>query len=398
MPATRQRLRRGQAALTDRWIGAAVDLVAVENGIARKAGRPLRDVFDRITQYFETLGSEPRSDDIAESRRLVVGALRSAWLNALNVANREIIDLLPRWAFRQARMIAGAARQSAVAGLFDHVRAVAFQRRYRARLREGEPVPDRPIVEAVTTGLRITAQDTMGEIFRAVGDFELARWAESSAGQAHFLAFDRAFQANQLQTARLLDDAIDFRMSGDELTERLTALGGQALSDVERIVRTQVQGLAFDTEDMLLRYVGPLVQKVKLVTALDIRVCLVCGNAASAPPKRGVYDVDDPERPELPIHPNCRCTYLPILSAEAGGPELPTDRGGGGELPGIELPDYPEWFERQPMERQRSILGPARYRLYRAGFPIKRFVNHLGRVIAVANLPTLAEWMGRRGK
>ena len=25
-----------------------------------------------------------------------------------------------------------------------------------------------------------------------------------------------------------------------------------------------------------------------------------------------IFEADDPERPEIPLHPNCRCKYIPI--------------------------------------------------------------------------------------
>lgn len=43
---------------------------------------------------------------------------------------------------------------------------------------------------------------------------------------------------------------------------------------------------------------------VRFITELDFKVCAIC-----AVFDQETYRVDDPEKPQIPLHPNCRCHY-----------------------------------------------------------------------------------------
>lgn len=116
-------------------------------------------------------------------------------------------------------------------------------------------------------------------------------------------------------------------------------------------------------------------------TALtDTSTCLIC-----AVKDGSLLGPDDP-RPPLAAHPRCRCTIVPVIPGE--------------ERPAFESPGrYEKWLEDQPVEVQKAILGPTRYRLFLAdrkksgfqqgGLPLWDAVEN-GRIIPVGRLKS--EW------
>jgi hypothetical protein len=85
-------------------------------------------------------------------------------------------------------------------------------------------------------------------------------------------------------------DTFDAHKSIDRTTEEL--LEGE---DIE--VETTVD----PGEEMIVRY----------HTEDDDHVCLVCAHFEGEE-----YDIGDEHRPQLPIHPNCRCWYEHVVTGE----------------------------------------------------------------------------------
>lgn len=79
-------------------------------------------------------------------------------------------------------------------------------------------------------------------------------------------------------------------------------------SDAEAMARTIVSGVANAAKMELYRENQDVVLQVQILSTLDGKTCPVC---ASIDGKR--YGVDDP-KPYLPIHPNCRCVYIPVTA------------------------------------------------------------------------------------
>lgn len=87
---------------------------------------------------------------------------------------------------------------------------------------------------------------------------------------------------------------------------------------------------------------------------LDSSTCLYC---ASLSGKR--FD-DINKAPMYNTHFGCRCTVIPCTE----------------EIAEYMPKDYEEWFEEQPKETKREILGKNRFLLYENGMKIKSFVNN----------------------
>jgi SPP1 gp7 family putative phage head morphogenesis protein len=94
--------------------------------------------------------------------------------------------------------------------------------------------------------------------------------------------------------------------------------------------------------------------------ALSSRTCPACLG------KHGTeHSLDEPG----PLgHQNCRCTRMPLTKSWRDlGIDLP-------EPSGRVIPDAALWFGKQPVKVQQQILGPARYREWKAGrYPIQHW-------------------------
>lgn len=88
---------------------------------------------------------------------------------------------------------------------------------------------------------------------------------------------------------------------------------------------------------------------------LDTSTCLVCGSL-DGKVYQNIADV-----PIYPVHDRCRCLLIYIPN---------------GVQPEDLKESYEEWFERQPKNTKRSVLGKSRFLLYEQGMKIKQFVNN----------------------
>lgn len=108
-------------------------------------------------------------------------------------------------------------------------------------------------------------------------------------------------------------------------------------------------------------------QKVVYSSILDTSTCFDCGVNNGK-----VFEINN--APMLPIHYNCRCYYIPY--------EVTED---------LEVPEsYLEWIETLSDEEQYEILGKTRYQLYKAGFPIKHFVDDQDKLLPVKEVKKIA--------
>ena len=102
-----------------------------------------------------------------------------------------------------------------------------------------------------------------------------------------------------------LSDGITKGESIDDLRRRITdSVDSISAPRAETIARTETL-YAFNTaaKEQYNRY-G--VSKVEWLTAYDERVCIECG-----PLQGKQFEIDS--APDCPLHPNCRCTLLPVI-------------------------------------------------------------------------------------
>lgn len=148
----------------------------------------------------------------------------------------------------------------------------------------------------------------------------------------------------------------------DQLAERLSEAGFEKARRHRRtLARTAAHSVSTAASIDTQKSAG--VRKVQFVAVLDGRTTLGCADFDG-----NVYDLDDPRRPRLPRHPNCRSEYVPVVDGE-------TFEG-----------NFEEWLERQSEKDKKEILGPARYQLYKKGMKLSGFVDSEGNTLPLAEL------------
>lgn len=194
----------------------------------------------------------------------------------------------------------------------------------------------------------------------------------------------------------------------------------------ERLARTVASGVANEGKMAFYQANADIIKGVRFVDTLDGRVCPNC-----APLGGTVYQLDEP-KPSLPLHPNCRCVYVPVteLSDAISSSRPAANADFDAEAERLYKQKYPkdkypkkdwkklaastrekyyyeairryedhtgkpafsqvsgkmsfkEWFPTTSAEFQRDWLGPTRYKLYKTGdlsiddflapYPNKRF-------------------------
>lgn len=133
--------------------------------------------------------------------------------------------------------------------------------------------------------------------------------------------------------------------------------------DLEANTRTMIAHYADQTRKAVYRENEDIFQGYQRLETLDTKTCLVCGAIDGKIYKRLE---DDPGV----IHLRCRGLAVPILKGWEGLGI--TERASvDGVVPGST--NYEEWLRKQSVDRQKDILGPSRYELFKNGAPLKGF-------------------------
>ena len=133
---------------------------------------------------------------------------------------------------------------------------------------------------------------------------------------------------------------------------------------LEANTRTLISHYAEQSRNAVYRENESLFSGYQRLETLDPRTCLVCGAI-----DRKVYKTLD-DAPSL-IHMCCRGLYIPIIKGweDLGIPERASVDGVvAGDT------DYETWLKAQSPERQKDILGPSKYELYKNGASLTSFV------------------------
>ncbi len=339
--------------LHDAWIRRAHDLVRIENGLTAHIRSALQAAITSLIAELRDANIQPAQWDHRAVSLLIYQRIFIAAQRAAQHVAGELDQLAPRWFAVQARTLFAKLGPTRIRRL-----APTFQRTLARR------IADRLTEEEFTISATLNPADILDDFFKLIGDHEMAGFSRSVVADysARFERFGDRMATRIVNTVGLtIEEQRDLLDALAELEATLQAV----VRDLEAVTGDAVQQLAFDSENMLLDYVGTEVGRVLRVAVLDLRTCLICARSHAV-----IYRVDAP-RPPLPTHPRCRCTYVPIIDGE-DPPEQTT---------------YEEWLRRQHWTRQRKTLGATRYRLYRAGVPISRFVNDRGRILRVSELP-----------
>lgn len=139
----------------------------------------------------------------------------------------------------------------------------------------------------------------------------------------------------------IIKEFVDFDWSGQHFSERIwnnqTALknalktilvrgmqDGESIDKMARKITKQFESKAYQSKRLVVsetaRIIGQAreniyadsgVQKVEWLATLEQNTCEICAKLDGK-----VFDLDDPKKPKIPRHPNCRCDLIPYISNE----------------------------------------------------------------------------------
>lgn len=244
------------------------------------------------------------------------------------------------------------------------------------------------------------------------------RFNAVSIEQVHAAALARPFQGRLL---REWGEALELgRMARIRDAVRMGFVEGKAISQIvrevrgtrtqnytdgiieidrrhaESVVRTAVSHTAGFARDQLLAANADLVKGVVWRSTLDGRTSQPCRLRDGL---RYTLEGHKPIGHKIPwlagpgrLHWNCRSTSSPMLKSweELGGEAVadwtPNQRASmDGAVPADMT--YADWFKKQSAERQDSILGPTRGKLYRTGdLDLGDFSNNKGQMLTLDQL------------
>lgn len=161
----------------------------------------------------------------------------------------------------------------------------------------------------------------------------VASWPEAAAGLTQQLVNGVALGYNPRKTARMMAQGATRSLDRMMLISRTESLRAYRTATLE----------SYRTSGVVTSY--------KRLATHDSRVCAACLMAEGT-----ISELSE----VMPTHPNCRCTMVPIVRG------LPTPQWKAGA----------EWFEEQPHETQKDILGKERfYRWQNGDFSLDELVT-----------------------
>lgn len=152
------------------------------------------------------------------------------------------------------------------------------------------------------------------------------------------------------------------------------------------LARSEIQRVANQTSTRLYQRNSDVIKSMEWVATLDHRTCPVCASKAGR-----TWRVEKPPGNPPPIHAQCRCVLTPITrtfeemgidAPETGGATMRASQDGP-----VGSMNYREWFRQQSDSFQRRVLGPSRFKAYKAGkIDFDSMVKN-NRVVRVGDLP-----------
>lgn len=123
--------------------------------------------------------------------------------------------------------------------------------------------------------------------------------------------FSERLWKNQKKLLKALKNVLVVGMQqGKNITDmavELNTVMGKGFYAAHRLVRTETMHCL--NQSCLQRYKDAEIKKVSFWAAKDERTCEICGAMHGKE-----YNIE--KAPVLPVHPNCRCTYLPVIENE----------------------------------------------------------------------------------
>lgn len=276
----------------------------------------------------------------------VMGQIRGLWTRALSSAGDDLEHKLRQFAELEFIVLPKTVRNI----MHKAATGAALQEFFLVEA-EGEPAPD-PFFDPESVVL-----------FKSLPAGQAAQFLASPVGGA---AFRRSFGNLASQTLAQLENALLGGLLRGEgvpkVARAVRGILGNARWQAERIVRSEYVRVAGQAALMQFHANRDHLSGVRWVATLDQRTCLQCGKLD------GMVWADATKAP-VPVvntHPNCRCIITPVIKNAKDLFLPPGSRAAfNGQVPDTET--YLTWFPKQAPAFQRSVLGPTRYALWKAG-------------------------------
>jgi SPP1 gp7 family putative phage head morphogenesis protein len=158
-----------------------------------------------------------------------------------------------------------------------------------------------------------------------------------------------------------------------DAVRRLGRVSDANENDLTVLARTQFNAIANTAAQETYRDNSDVLDGLQWVATLDDRTCPICGPLDGTEwyykPKAGQKGID--RMPELPAHPQCRCTTVPMVS----------------DMPRAPVSTWEDWLKRQDAATQNDVLGQQRAELYRSGrVTVDQFRTRTGELRSVREL------------
>lgn len=209
-----------------------------------------------------------------------------------------------------------------------------------------------------------------------VGVEQLAAIVRSTTSDL-FRPYARTWGAKALDKAKAsIEDSVLIGEDMKQAARRLRDAIGASQHDAMMMARTGIQSAAAQVTRAYHDENQDVMKGVQWVATLDARTCVICGALDGKTWTYGEPGPDDEgpisELPTIPVHPGCRCTTAGAVKSwrELGLNIDDVDVPGGRASMNGEVPDslsFEDWLKDQPEKVQRSVLGVARFDLFRRG-------------------------------
>ncbi|MEC1725860.1 minor capsid protein [Schinkia azotoformans] len=121
----------------------------------------------------------------------------------------------------------------------------------------------------------------------------------------------------------------------DKMARRIKKRFDTSAYNSQRLIRTESARVISSAQEKIYNDSG-VVKYVEYVATLDNRTSETCRNRDG---KR--WKVDDPTKPKIPAHPNCRSTWIPVISDDY----KPKKRKDNETKEIIEYKNYDDWYK-----------------------------------------------------
>lgn len=192
-------------------------------------------------------------------------------------------------------------------------------------------------------------------------------------------------------------------LPNEKIARTLREAAGLTRKEATTVTRTTIMDATSKAREQVYRENRNLIKGYQYLATLDSRTCPVCA------PWDGVVTELQSDLPKLPAHPSCRCVHIPLtrFSEPTPRPKVTDEtahkvhhRDGSTSTKYIDkvsertTQNYGQFFREQPAEWQRTVLGPARYELWKSGTPLEGFAKD-GHVLSLSQLKASSRTQGR---